>query len=354
MPIAVTGVANMQAVVVKEPGAVEVVRTELGPLAAGHARVALIQGGVCGSDLAAYLGTSPMVRYPRVIGHELVGEVVETGPDADAWLGKTVVVEPMLPCGRCYPCRIGRYNACVDLKVMGVHVDGGLSQLFDVPVANLHEVPQGMSPDVAVLAEPLTIGLQAVSRPKVSQGDRVLIFGAGPIGLLALQAAVSYLRAEAMVVDVRADRLEVALRLGANAVYDVSGWKGEGTDPGLIAAVKEWTGGEMAHVAIEASGHPASMTAAVDCLAHCGRISMVGWNQGPVVVDTVQLMRKEADVYGSRNSTRMFPRALEVLQGGHVDVAAMITHRMPLADARAALELMKDPQSGAVKIVLEP
>src|SRR5690606_14940973 len=119
-------------------------------------------------------------------GHELVGEVVETGQDAEGWLGKKVVVEPMLACGKCYPCRIGRYNACVDLKVMGVHVDGGLQELFQAPVANLHEVPGGMSPDVAVLAEPLTIALQAVTRPGVSRGERVLIFGAGPIGLLAL------------------------------------------------------------------------------------------------------------------------------------------------------------------------
>lgn len=344
----------MQAVVVREPGRVEVVAAEPEPLAPGHVRVALIQGGICGSDLAAYQGTSPMVRYPRVIGHELVGEVVETGQDAEGWLGKKVVVEPMLACGKCYPCRIGRYNACVDLKVMGVHVDGGLQELFQAPVANLHEVPGGMSPDVAVLAEPLTIALQAVTRPGVSRGERVLIFGAGPIGLLALQVSVSYLGAEAMVVDVRADRLAVAGKLGASVVYDVSGWTGEGTDPGLIAAVKEWTGGEMAHVVIEASGHPASMTAAVDCLAHCGRISLVGWNRGPIVVDTVQLMRKEADVYGSRNSRRMFPKALEVLAGGHVDVKTMITHRLPLAEARAALELMRDPKARAVKIVLKP
>lgn len=346
----------MQAVIIAEPGKVDIVTAEpeTGSPAPGFVRVALIQGGICGSDLAAYLGTSPMVRYPRVIGHELVGEVVETGPDAAAWLGKRVVVEPMLPCGKCYPCRIGRYNACVDLKVMGVHVDGGLRGVFDVPVSNLYEVPEGISADAAVLAEPLTIALQAITRPKVSKGERVLIFGAGPIGLLVLQAAVAYIGAEAMVVDVRADRLEAAKRLGAGVVYDVSGWAGEGTDPGLIAAVREWTQGEMVHVAVEASGHPASMTAAVDCIAHCGRISMVGWNKGPIVVDTVQLMRKEADVYGSRNSTRMFPKALEVLAGGHIDVETMITHRMPLSDARAALELMKDPKSGAIKIVLRP
>lgn len=344
----------MRSVVIHEPGRVEVVQDEPGELPPGHVRVKLIQGGLCGSDLAAYLGTSPMIRYPRVIGHELVGEVVEAAPDARTWLGKTVVVEPMLACGRCYPCRIGRYNACVDLKVMGVHVDGGLRDLFDVPAGNLHQVPEGMPPGVAVLAEPLTIALQALTRSRLTQGERVLIFGAGPIGLLALQAAVSYIGAEAMVVDVRQDRLDAARRLGASLVYDVSGWRGEGTDPGLIAAVSEWTRGEMAHVVIEATGHPASTAAAVDCLAHCGRIALVGWNKGPIAVDTVQLMRKEADVYGSRNSRGMFPKALEVLAGGHINAGAVITHRLPLAEARAAFALMQDPKAQVIKIVLEP
>jgi len=348
------GGMRMRSVVIHGPGRLEVVHEGLGPLAPGHVRVKLIQGGICGSDLAAYLGTSPMVRYPRVIGHELVGEVVETAPGDRRWLGRRVVVEPLFSCGACYPCRIGRYNACAELKVMGVHVDGGLRELFDVPVENLHEVPEEMPSSVAVLAEPLTIALQALTRARASNGERVLVFGAGPIGLLVLQAAVSYLKAEAMVVDVREDRLQAARRLGASAVYDVSGWSGEGTDPGLVAAVREWTNGEMAHVAVEASGHPASMSAAVDCLAHCGRIAMVGWNKGPIVVDTVQLMRKEADVYGSRNSRRMFPLALKVLAGGHVDAGAMITHRLSLGMARTAFELMQDPKAGVIKIVLEP
>lgn len=345
---------TVRRIIIKEPGKLELERGDLGAPAPDHARVELILGGICGSDLAAYLGTSPMVRYPRVIGHELVGRVVEAGPEARQWIGKTVVVEPMLACGACYPCRIGRYNACVDLKVMGVHVDGGMQELFDVPVANLHETPAGMPPHVAVLAEPLTIALQAVRRARVSRGEKVLIFGAGPIGLLALQAATRYLDAEAMVVDVRRDRLEVAKGLGARLVYDVSAWTGEGTDPGLIAAVREWTSGEMAHVALEATGHPASMAAAVDALAHCGRIAMVGWNKGPITVDTVQLMRKEADVYGSRNSRQMFPEALKVLSGGYVDAEAMITHRLPLEKARTAFDVMQNPAAGVIKVVLSP
>lgn len=344
----------MRSVCIHKPGRVEIVEREPGKLSPGYARVQLIQGGVCGSDLAAYLGTSPMVRYPRVIGHELVGRVVQAAEDAEAWDGKTVVIEPLFPCRRCYACRIGKYNACVELKVFGVHIDGGLQEYFDVPTANLHEVPGGLTMDTAVLAEPLTIALQALFRVNLARGERVLIFGAGPIGLLALQAAVSYVGAAAFVVDVRADRLEAASRLGASETYDLSAWREEGTDPGLIEAVRAWTGGDFAHVAIEATGHPASTGAALDCLAHGGRIALIGWNQGPIPVDTVQLMRKEATVYGSRNSARMFPKALEVLAAGHIDAGAMITHRLPLDQAALGLELMQDPRAHVVKVVLTP
>ncbi len=320
----------------------------------GEVTVRFLKGGLCGSDLAAYLGTSPMIVYPRVLGHELVGEVVAAGDGAAAWLGAVVVVEPLLACGTCIACRQGRYNTCVALRVLGVHVDGGFRDEFVAPASHLHRTPAGMDLDTAVLTEPLTIACQAVFRARVAAGESVLIFGAGPIGLLALQVAVAHLKAKALVVDIRQERLDLAGRLGAAHTVNVAGWSGPGASPALLAAVQAWTGGDMAQVAIEATGHAASTQAAIDCLAHTGRLGLVGWNKQPITVDTVQLMRKELDVYGSRNSCRMFPRALAILAAGHIDVGAMISHRFTLAEGPAALRLMSDPAVDSMKVVLEP
>jgi L-gulonate 5-dehydrogenase len=345
-------VVTVRAVLVKKPHEVAVVDRHVEAPGRGEVVVRFLQGGLCGSDLAAYQGVSPMVVYPRIIGHEMVGEVVQSGSGADRWLGARVVIEPLLPCGTCVACRKGRYNTCVHLQVMGVHTDGGFQDHFVVPAVNLHRLPEDMDLDTAVLAEPLTVACQAVFRSGVMAGDKVIIFGAGPIGLLALQVVTSYLGAAALVVDVLSQRLKLAEKLGAAATVDVSGWTGPGTSPALIHAVKDWTEGDMAAVAIEATGHPASTTAAIDCLGHAGRLSLVGWNKAPITVDTVQLMRKELDVYGSRNSCHMFPRAISILAGGGIDTQTMISHRFPMSKAVEAMDLMSNKQSTALKVIL--
>lgn len=343
----------MQAISITAPHKLELIDLtprEPGP---GEVRIRFLQGGICGSDLSAYTGTSPMIVYPRIIGHEVVGRVVAAGEGAAKWMDTLVVVEPLLACSTCYACRKGRYNTCVNLKVLGVHVDGGFQEEFVVPAANVHPLPTGMDLDTATLAEPLTIATQALLRSSVSADEKVLIFGAGPIGLLALQVATSYLGASVLVVDIREDRLSLAERLGADATVNVSGWNDPGsTSPELLRAVREWSDGDMAHVVVEATGHPASTTSAIDCLAHAGRITLVGWNEKPITVDTIQLMRKEASLYGSRNSCQVFPRALEILAGGHIDVDAMITHRLRMDQADKGLEIMRDPRQQALKVVL--
>jgi len=342
----------LHAVMVKKPYEAALVERPVAAPTRGEVLVRFLQGGICGSDLAAYQGVSPLVVYPRVIGHEMVGEVVQCGSGDDSLLGARVVIEPLLPCGSCIACRKGRYNTCVHLQVMGVHVDGGFQDYFAVPTLNLYRVPEEMDPDTAVLVEPLTIACQAVFRAGVSAADQVIIFGAGTIGLLALQVVTSYLGAAALVVDVLPERLRLAEKLGAAATINVAGWTGPGTAPVLLEAVKEWTKGDLATVAIEATGHPASTAAAIDCLGHAGRLSLVGWNKGPITVDTVQLMRKELDVFGSRNSCRMFPRAISILAGGHIATRTMITHRFPLRRAAEALELMHSQPGVALKVVL--
>jgi len=333
----------MRQVVLERPRSV-VLREAVPPVPGpGEALVRLRCGGICGSDLSAFRGTSPLVSYPRVLGHELLVDV-EACPERPELAGRRAVVEPLLPCGRCRACRRGRYNCCVHLRVMGVHVDGGLADAAAVGLRQLHLVPESMPDDVAVLAEPVSIAHHAVQRSGAEAGQVAVVFGAGTIGLLIAHLLVRARGCRALVIDVDPWRLEVAERAGATAL--------QGDAAALRAAVAAATGGELADLVFEATGHAACTALTTELVAHAGRIVLIGWNRGPTAVDTVALMRKEVDLLGSRNSADAFPAVLRLLAGGLVDPALLITHRFPLQEAAQALGLLDAGGAGALKVLI--
>lgn len=308
-----------------------------------QALVRLRTGGICGSDLSAYRGTSPMVTYPRVLGHELLVDVVHAPGRPDLEMHRAVV-EPMLPCGTCRACRRGRYNCCSDLRVMGVHVDGGLSEAAAIGVRQLHPVPDSMPDEVAVLAEPLSIAYHAVARSAIEAGQIAVVFGAGTIGLLVARLLVKARGCRALVIDVDPWRLGMAEGVGAVPL------RGE---PGALRrAVADATGGEMADVVFEATGAAPCTRMTTELVAHAGRIVLIGWNKGPVEFDTVALMRREIEVFGSRNSADTFPAVLRLLADGVVDPGMLVTHRFGLDDAPRALALLDEGAEPALKILL--
>jgi 2-desacetyl-2-hydroxyethyl bacteriochlorophyllide A dehydrogenase len=309
----------------------------------GEALVRLRLGGICGSDLSAYRGTSPMVSYPRVLGHELLVDVLECA-DRPEIEGQRAVVEPLIRCGRCRACRVGRYNCCVNLRTMGVHVDGGLQDTFAVDSRQVYPIPFDMPDEVAVLAEPLTVAYHTVQRAEIDAGRIALVFGAGAIGLLIARLLVRARGCRALVADVDEHRLGIAAALGAIPA--------QGDREALIRQVAEATGGEMADVVFEATGNAACTRMTTDLVAHAGRIVLVGWNKGPVEVDTVTLMRKEVDLLGSRNSANAFPPVLRLLADGLIDADALITHRFQLTEADAALGLLDGGDDHTLKILL--
>lgn len=268
----------MLSVILEQPRTVRVVGTDPPRPRAGEALVRLRLAGICGSDLAAYRGTSPLVRYPVVLGHELVVDVLAC-PDRPDLVGWRAVVEPLLACGQCPPCRKGRYNCCTHLQVLGVHVDGGLREQFTVPAHRLHPVPEGMPDEVAVLAEPTTIAYRAVQRAQVEAGQVAVVFGAGPIGLLIATLLLRARGCHVLVVDVDPWRLQVAQRLGTTPV--------NARDQDVAAAVDAATGGEMASAVFEATGAAECTRLATAVVGYTGRIVLVGWNKGPTPVDTV-------------------------------------------------------------------
>ena len=331
-------------VVLEAPKAVRIAEAAPPAIANGQALVRLRSAGICGSDLAAYRGTSPMVSYPRVLGHELLVDVLECA-DRPELVGQRAVVDPMTPCGHCRACRAGRSNCCANLQVMGVHIDGGMQDMTALESRRLFAVPDTMPDDVAVLAEPLTIAYHAVERTRIRAGETAVIFGAGAIGLLIAQLLLRARGCRALVIDVDPGRLSIAQTLGATPL--------QGDEPTLTAAVAQATGGEMAGVVFEATGVAACTRMTTALVGQAGQIVLIGWNKGPVEVDTVTLMRKEVDLLGSRNSVNAFPPVLQLLADGIVDSGIMITHRFELNEAEAALDVLDRGQENALKIVIE-
>ncbi len=334
----------MHQVVLQAPKEVRIDNTDAVSSAAGQALVRLRSAGICGSDLAAYRGTSPQVTYPRVLGHELLVDVLQCADRAEL-VGQRAVVDPMVHCGHCRACRMGRSNCCANLQVMGVHVDGGLQELIAIPPQRLHPVPAALPDDVAVLAEPLTIAYHAVQRSGIEAGESGVVFGAGTIGLLIAQLLVRARGCRALVIDVDEKRLSVAQALGATPLA--------GDEDVLTEAVAQATNGEMAGVVFEATGNAVCAGMTTSLVAHAGRIVLIGWQKRPVELDTVALMRKEIDLLGSRNSVNAFPAVLRLLADGMIDTNSLITHRFGMSETGAALALLDAGEEHALKILVE-
>jgi len=299
--------------------------------------------GICGSDIHAYQGSQPFQTYPRVLGHELAAVVAE--PAEDLKEGQPVTVEPLLRCGRCYPCRQGRYNCCTELKVIGVHSDGGMCEFIWAPINLVYELPGSLPAHEAAMCEPLAIACQSVSRARITEDDDVLVIGAGPIGLFILQVARAA-GARVFVSEVDPDRLKLARDLGADTTIDASR-----EDPG--ERILELTG-EAPKVVIEAVGSEMTIGQAIDVVSAAGRVVLVGLYGHKMAFEPLSLIRKELDVMGSRNSSGMFPKAIDLASNGDVDLGRMVTHRFPLEKAPEVFRKIDDGTIKPVKVVLEP
>jgi 2-desacetyl-2-hydroxyethyl bacteriochlorophyllide A dehydrogenase len=287
--------------------------------------------GICGSDIAAYKGINPLVTYPRIIGHEIAGEVLEV-PQGETEIlpGDRVVIEPCVNCGHCYPCINRRTNCCENLTVRGVHIDGGMSEFCFHPRHLIHKVPAHVPWKHLAMVEPLTISVHAVKRARLAKGEHLVITGSGPIGLLAAQYALA-IGAVPIVVDPIDERLAFARVLGIP--YGINPVK-----ESAVEQIKEITGGRMAEAVIEASGSDAAIRSSIDYVAYSGRISLVGWPKGEVSLMTAMLTKKELDVMGSRNSVQNFPESIDLITGNKIDVASLVTRMVSFEEIPAVVK----------------
>ncbi len=340
----------MKTLVLEQPGHL-VAASAPAPAAPGadEALVRVHRVGICGTDIHAFAGRQPFFTYPRILGHELGVEVLAVGSGVDHVLpGDRCAVEPYLHCGRCIACRRGKPNCCCDLRVLGVHVDGGMREQFVVPAAKLHR-SDTLSFDQLALVETLGIGAHAVGRAALEPGETVAVIGSGPIGLTVIQFALAA-GARVLVLDINADRLAFCrdhLGLPAAATIDT-----RAVDP--LARLRELTHGDLPTAVFDATGNPQSMAAAFQYPAHGGRLVFVGLFPGEVTFSDPEFHRRELTLLGSRNSRpEDFRHIIELVESGRIDTTPWITHRAAFDEVPAVFPGWTRPQTGVLKAMIE-
>jgi 2-desacetyl-2-hydroxyethyl bacteriochlorophyllide A dehydrogenase len=339
----------MQALLLEQPRAFRFIDVpeppEPGP---GEAVVRVRAVGICGTDYGGYLGKMPFFSYPRIPGHELGVEVVAVGAGVtNVAPGDRCCVEPYINCQRCHSCVRGLTNCCEHHQTLGVHCDGGLRPLFTVPARKLHPSPR-LSPAQNALVETLAIGCHAIDRASPTAAETVLVIGAGPIGLSAVEFA-RLSGARVIVIDMAPARLEfVRDRLGIADVLQATG------TPADAEALQALTDGRMAEVVVDATGSHRSMAAALELCSFGGRLVYVGITQEQLSFPHAPVMhRRELSILASRNAlSRDFTRIIGLIETGRIDTRPWITHEFAFGETIDRFPALLAPASGVIKAVV--
>jgi 2-desacetyl-2-hydroxyethyl bacteriochlorophyllide A dehydrogenase len=336
----------MRRIVLLEPSHLQLQSVEPPVPGPGEALVRVRRIGICGTDLHAFQGRQPFFSYPRVLGHEISAEVVAAGENpAGLKAGEPCVVSPYLYCGTCGACRQGKTNCCTRLKVLGVHVDGGLQDLIAVPAYALVRA-SGLSLDQMAMVENQSIGAHAVRRAQLQPGETVLVIGAGPIGFGVTQFA-KLVGAEVLVADTSEARLELARRWLAPRQALLAGAE-------LEAQLADLTGGDLPSAVFDCTGNPAAMMKAFDYVAHGGRLILVGLAQADLTFHDPDFHRRELTVLSSRNATRAdLEHVIASMAAGRVVTEPLTTRHVALDDLIGAFPGWLDPQAGVLKATVE-
>lgn len=336
----------MRAIVCEQVDQLRLVEQEEPAPGPGTAIVRIRRIGICGTDLHAYKGNQPFFSYPRVLGHELAG-VVEQADDPSGRIkaGDQVSIVPYMHCGACIACRNGKTNCCTDMKVLGVHIDGGMRERIAVPVTHLL-VTNELTLDQAAVLEPLSIGAHAVRRSGLEAGETALVIGSGPIGL-GVMAFAKHRGARVIAMDIQEERLAFC-RKWARADETVN------ARSGALEQLAALTDGELPTAVFDATGNARSMTDAFGYVAHGGRLVYVGLVKADLTFHDPDFHKRELTLMGSRNATlEDFAAVQAAVRAGSIDVDSFITHRAPFEDMIAHFDGWLKPESKVIKAMVE-
>ncbi|WP_111977371.1 zinc-binding alcohol dehydrogenase family protein [Algibacillus agarilyticus] len=335
----------MKSIVCVEPGFLESKQVDKPFPKQGEVLVKIKAIGICGTDIHAFGGNQPYFQYPRVLGHELSGVIETLGEGSNLKAGASVYIIPYLSCGQCAACRNEKPNCCSNIEVIGVHRDGGMAEYIVVPESAV--VPtDGLDFKDMALIECLAIGAHAVRRAAITSNDTVLILGAGPIGIGALQFA-QVAGARVIVSDVKEDKLAFC-----REEYDVSGTVNALGD--MKAELEQLTDGEFPSVIIDCSGNPKAMESAFYNLGHGGRIVFVSVVKASISFDDPEFHKRETTLLGSRNATKQdFEHVVACIRDGRVKGRSFVTHTGKFSNLIEDFTQWVKPESGVIKAVVE-
>jgi len=309
--------------------------------------------GVCGSDVHYYrdgrIGDT-VVKEPLVLGHEFSGEVVEVGAQVrEIEPGMRVAVEPGVPCGKCEACLTGKYNICPEVKFCGTPpVDGAYQEFYAAKATLVYPFSKEISFEEGAMIEPLAVALHSVNVAPVKNGDWVAVLGSGPIGLMLIQAARSAGATRIIATDLLDYLVKAAEEFGAD--FSLNAAK---EDP--VAAIMEFTGGRGVDVAFEAAGVPETVQQAIEIVRPGGIVGLVGiCHKDTIPLDLHPAIRKELTLQAVRRFRHVYPRAVALLERGQVNVAGLITHRLPLEEITSAFEMVDNYADSVLKAVILP
>lgn len=336
----------MKVVYVEEPGKIEIREKEMPAIKKGEALLKIKYCGICGADVATFTGNQPFTTYPRIPGHEFSAEIVEIEEnDKGLKAGDIVTANPYFNCGHCYSCERGIVNACTDNQTMGVQRDGSFAEYVAMPIERIYP-GKGLSAKTLALIEPFSIGYHAVSRGHVKPGHKVLVIGAGAIGIFAAVSA-KLKGAEVYISDVFEKRLQNALKFGVDGVIDVS-------KEDLMERTKEITNGNGFDICIEAVGQSATFLNCIDAAAFGADIILIGNGKKETTFNHSILLKKELNVYGSRNALKKdFMELIDLISSGKINVDHIVSDIFDKEDAIKGFDALVHNDGSRFKVLIK-
>ena len=346
----------MKAAVMTTYGHIEWKDVEKPECRKGEVLIRISFASICGSDQHIFTGEfHPRTRTPMIMGHEFAGIVAEVGEGVEGYVpGDKVAADPIIWCGKCPACKIGRYPACTNLKLIGVDLDGGFTQYISLPASMLYKVPSSIPDQHAALIEVLSIGFHAKNRAGVKEGDVLAVWGSGKVGLCILEAVRTVTRNTVFMVDILEERLQVGPAhfdnvVAINALHE---------DP--VKRILQETGGKGVDIAFEAVGHAEEAGRTINPVRGCiqsirgsGTVCVLGLGNEPAPVLFKELIWKEAKIVASRVSHGEFAETIEQLQRGTLKPEALITEILPASETQKGFELLEKEKASHLKILLD-